>query len=200
MTTPTVPSGNVPATPPGHDPDTEFSPKTVKNIKIAGIAALIAVFAAVAIFIVVKVLNPPPPAFNAGDCVEVVNGGQYAAKIEKADCGSDAALYEVAAYLDDPDAECPSEDYARYEQTGGNQQEYKLCMMLNVADGDCLRMPTIAAGQEKKVACTSDEANVQVTKVIKGTADKSGCPGESAENARVYPDPKRTVCLGRAPV
>ncbi|MFI7673503.1 hypothetical protein [Actinophytocola sp. NPDC049390] len=191
---------STPAVPPPYDPNAEFPPKTVKNVKIAGIAALVTVFAAVAIFIVVKVLNPPAPAFAAGDCVEVVNGGQYAAQIEKVDCGSDAALYEVGVYLDDPDAECPGEDYARYQQTGGNQQSYQLCMMLNVADGDCLEMPMISAGQEKKVACASDEANVAVTKVIEGTADRSGCPAESAENARVYPDPKRTVCLGRAPV
>ena len=183
--------------PPGQNPDGASSSRSSRII-IFGV--LVAIFGAVAIFMVVKVLNPPPPAFTAGDCVEVVSGGRFAAEIEKVDCGSDAALYEVGVYLDDPDADCPSEDYARYQQTGGKQQEYKLCMMLNVAEGDCLSVPMISAGQEEKVACTSDDANVLVTKVIEGTADKSGCPAESAENARVYPDPKRTVCLGRAPV
>lgn len=193
MTTPTVPSSDDIPGIPGPDPG-----DSARGAKIIGLGVLVAVFGAVAIFIVVKVLNPPAPAFNVGDCVEVVSGGQFAARIEKVDCGSDAALYEVGVYLDDPDADCPGDDYARYQQTGGKQQEYKLCMVLNVTDGDCLEVPMISAGQEKKVACTSDEADVQVTDVIEGTADRSACPAEFAENARVYQDPKRTVCLGRA--
>jgi hypothetical protein len=194
MATPTVP--NVPFTPPGHNPDAEPTPSALRII-VFGV--LVAVFGAVAIFVVVKVLHPPAPAFTAGDCVEVVDGGQAAAEIAEVDCGSDTALYEVGVYLDDPDADCPGGDYAHHRQTGGKQQEYKLCMVLNVADGDCLSVPETSAGQEEKVACTSDDANVQVTEVVAGVADRSACPAGSAEHARVYPEPKRTVCLGRAP-
>ena len=195
MTTPTAPpSGNVPGTPPAHDPNTEFSPRTKK---IMGFGVLIAIFGAVAVFIVVKVLNPPAPAYNAGDCIEVVSGGHLAAKVEKADCGAEEAIYKVGVYLDDTKAECPEGDYATFKQSGGKVQNYRLCLVLNAAEGDCLDVPMIGGGQEVKAACTAENANVKVTKVIDGKADKSGCPAEAADNARVYSEPKQTFCLAR---
>ncbi|MFC4852069.1 LppU/SCO3897 family protein [Actinophytocola glycyrrhizae] len=194
MTTPTVPPpGDTPATPPAHDPATAFSPDTHR---IFVIGVLVLVFGGIAAFVVVKLLNPPAPAYSAGDCVQVVEGGRYDAAVEKVGCAEEAALYEVGVYLDDPDEECSSDAYSSYKQTGGNQQEYKLCLMINAAEGDCLRVPTIAMGEEKKVACTSEEANRKVTRVIEGTADQSACDPESAQDARVYPNPKRTVCIG----
>ena len=194
MTTPTVPpAGSVPALPPSHDPETEFSPRTVRII-VFGV--LIAIFGGIAAFVIVKVLNPPPPAYSVGDCVQVVEGGAFDAEVEKVGCGEQAALYEVGVYLDDPDESCPSESYSEYRQTGGKQQEYKLCLMLNAEEGDCLSVPMISAGEEKKVDCTSDDANVRITKLIEGTADESACGAEAAEDARVYPRPERTVCLG----
>jgi hypothetical protein len=128
--------------------------------------------------------------------VEIVEGGRFSAQVEKAGCGDEAALYEVGLYLDDPDGSCPAESYSAYQQSGGRQQEFTLCLMLNAAEGDCLRMPTIALGEEKKVACTDQEANRRVTKVIDGTADGAACDRGSVDDARVYPDPKRTVCIG----
>lgn len=194
MTTPTVPPpGSSPVTPPGPDPSTEFSPRTMRII-VFGV--LIAIFGGVAVFIIVRVLNPPPPAYSVGDCVQVVEGGQFDAEVEKIDCAGDGALYEVGLYLDDPDASCPGESYSSYQQTGGKQQEYKLCLILNAEEGDCLSVPMISMGEEKKVACTSDEANRKVTKLVDGTADKAACDPEYADEARVYPQPKRTVCLG----
>lgn len=194
MTTPTVPpSGNVPFTPPPIDPEPEFSPKTMKII-VFGV--LIAIFGGVAAFIVVKVLNPPAPAYSAGDCIQVVEGGRFDAEVAAVDCAEQGALYEVGLYLDDPGESCPSESYSEYRQTGGKQQEYKLCLMLNAEEGDCLSVPMISAGEEKKVACTSDDANARITKVVEGTADRNACGAEAAEDARVYPQPKRTVCIG----
>lgn len=180
-------------TPAAHDPETEFSPKTM-GIIVFGV--LIAIFGGVAAFIVVKVLNPPAPAYFAGDCVQVVEGGRFDAEVTKVDCAEQDALYEVGLYLDDPDESCPSDAYSEYQQTGGQRQEYKLCLMLNAGEGDCLSVPVIAAGQERKVACTSDDANVKITKVVEGTADENACGADAEENARVYPQPKRTVCLG----
>ncbi len=194
MSTPTVPpTGNLPVVPPPHDPEAEFSPRTMRII-VFGV--LIAIFGGIAAFVVVKVLNPPPPAYSAGDCLQVVEGGRFDAEVEQVDCGEQAALYEVGVYLDDPDASCPSDAYSEYRQTGGKQQEYKLCLMLNAAEGDCLDVPMISAGEEKKVACTSEDANVRITRLIEGTADESACGAGAAEDARVYPQPKRTVCLG----
>lgn len=181
------------AMPPGHVPSAEPSPNSMRII-VFGV--LIAVFGGIAAFIVVKVLNPPPPAYSVGDCVTVVEGGRYSAAVEKLDCAEQDALYEVGLYLDDPEGACPADSYSSYEQTGGRQQQYKLCLMLNAAEGDCLRVPTIALGEEKKVACTSEEANRKVTKVIDGTADNTDCGPDATEEARVYPQPKRTVCLG----
>ncbi|MGB3439257.1 MAG: hypothetical protein WBA97_10955 [Actinophytocola sp.] len=186
MTSPTPPR-------PGNDLSAEFAPKSM-TIIVCGV--LIAIFGGIAAFIVVKVLNPPPPAYGAGDCVKVVDGGRYATEVEKIDCAERDAIYEVGLYLDDPAESCPAESYSSYEQTGGKQHRYKLCLMLNAAPGDCLRVPAIVLGEEKKVACTSDEANRKVTKVIDGAADDAGCGPGSAEDARVYPEPRRTVCLG----
>lgn len=197
MTSSTMPpAGSAPAGPPTHDPNTEFSPRTQRTVKFVVFGALIAVFAGVAAFIAVKALNPPPPAYAAGDCIQVVEGGRFDAEVKKVDCGEMAALYEVGVYLDDPDASCPAESYSKYQQTGGKQQEYQLCLMLNVAEGDCLSVPMISAGEEKKVDCAGGDANVKVTKVVEGTADENACGAEAAEDARVYPQPKRTVCLG----
>jgi hypothetical protein len=194
MTTPTVPpAGNAHVTPPAHDQDTDPSARTMKII-VFGV--LIAIFGGVAAFIVVKVLNPPAPEYSAGDCIQVVEGGRFDAEVEKVDCGEQAALYEVGVYLDDTDGPCPADSYSEYQQTGGKQQEYKLCLMLNATEGDCLSVPMISAGEEKKVACDSDEANVKITRVVDGTADENACGAEAAEDARVYPQPKRTVCIG----
>lgn len=181
MTTPALP-------PPAHDQETEFAPRTMK---IAVFGVLIAIFGGVAAFVVVKVLNPPPPRYVAGDCVQVVESGRHDAEATLVDCARQDARYEVGLYLDDPDEPCPSGAYSEYRRTGGQQQEYKLCLMLNAEEGDCL-----SAGQEKKVACTSDDANVRITRVVEGTTDEDACGAE--ENARVYPQPKRTVCIGPA--
>lgn len=189
MATPTVP-------PPAQDESLEFSPRTKKIITVVVSVILVAIVGGIATFIAVKVLNPPAPAFAAGDCVEVVKGGPYAAEVEKIACGEQAALYEVGLYLDNPDESCPDKVYSSYKQSGGKRQEFRLCLMLNAAEGDCIKVPMISAGQEKKVACASGEANLQVTKVVDGTADKASCDAASVDNARVYPQPKRTVCLG----
>jgi hypothetical protein len=188
MTIPDVPV-------PGHDPSTEADPRAVRII-VAGV--LVTIFGGIAIFIVVKVLNPPPPAFSAGDCVALVQGGLYAGKVEKVGCAQDAALYEVGVYLNDQDTPCPAGSYSSFAPTRGTQQEYRLCLVLNVEAGDCLRVPALAHGVEARVACTGGRANATVTAVLHGTADKAGCGPGSAEAARVYPVPRRTVCL--APV
>lgn len=189
MSTPTV-------QPPAQDDSVEFSPRTKKIIRVVVGVVLVAIFGGIATFIAVKVLNPPPPAYAVGDCVRVVKGGPYQAEVEKIDCGDQEALYEVGLYLESTDESCPDKTYSTYKQSGGKTQEFRLCLMLNAVEGDCLKVPMISAGEEKKVACTSDEANLRVTKLIDGKADKSACDAESVDNARVYPQPKRTVCLG----
>ena len=195
MTNPTVPPpGNAPV-PPGAPEPAEFSPRTKKILTVVMGVVLVAVLGGVAAIVVTRVLDPAPPAYAAGDCVKT-SGGQFHAKVEKADCGDRNTVYEVGLYLDDPDADCPAESYASYEQTGGKQDEFKLCLVLNAAEGDCFSTPTISLGEEKKVDCANDKANRRVTAVVDGTADKAACTPESVENARVYPDPKRTVCLG----
>jgi hypothetical protein len=193
MPSPTAPNpGGPPSFPPDPEPAAEFSATT----RIIVFGVLIAIFGGIAAFVIVKVLNPPAPAYSAGDCVRVVEGGRFDAEVEQVDCAQDGALYEVGVYLEDPDQSCPAESYSSYQQTGGRQQEYKLCLVLNAEEGDCLDVPTIALGQEKQVACTSDEANRKVTRVVEGTADESACDPEYVDEARVYPQPERTVCLG----
>ncbi|WP_306749534.1 LppU/SCO3897 family protein [Saccharothrix yanglingensis] len=159
---------------------------------------LVAVIGGVAAIIATRVLNPAPPTYAAGDCVKT-GGGQFHATVEKVDCGDRGAVHEVGLYLDDPDADCPAESYSSYEQTGGKEDEFKLCLVLNASEGDCFSIPTISLGEEKKVDCGSDEANRRVTEVVDGTADKAACASDSVENARVYPAPERTVCLGPVP-
>jgi hypothetical protein len=188
-----LPTGNAPVAPPPYEPETEPAPKTMRII-VFGV--LVAIFGGIAAFVVVKVLNPPAPEYAAGDCVQVVEGGRFDAEVERVDCGAQTALYEVGVYLDSADEACPAGSYSEYRQSGGRQQEYKLCLMINAAEGDCLSVPMISAGEEKKVACASDEANLRITKVVEGTADESACGAGAAEDARVYPQPKRTVCTG----
>lgn len=197
MTNPTAPpSGGAPV-PPGSPEPVEFSPRTKKVLTAVIGVVLVAVIGGVAAIIATRALNPAPPAYAAGDCVKT-GGGQFHATVEKADCGDPGAVYEVGLYLDDPDADCPAESYSSYKQTGGKQDEFKLCLVLNAAEGDCFSTPTISLGEEKKVDCADDEANRRVTGVVDGTADKAACAPGSVEHARVYPDPKLTVCLGPA--
>lgn len=189
MTFPIVPpTGDLPILPPEQD--------SSRSVWIMVLGILVTIFGGVAIIIVVRVLNPPLPAFASGDCVRVVDGDGYSAKAEKIDCDEDDALYEIGIYMDKPDGSCPSDAYSSYQQSGGRQQEFTLCFMLNATEGDCLSIPAIAMGEEKKVACDSDEANRRVTKIIDGKADKNACTPNSANDARVYPQPERTVCLG----
>ena len=129
---------------------------------------------------------------NVGDCIKVNDGSATDADIEKIDCNSDEAVYKVAVTLDDSSGTCPKGDYTSYSQGGRRTADVTLCLMLNAKEGDCFNLT--ADNDPVTAGCAA--AEFQVSKVLDGATDGSGCP-ESSFPPQVYPEPKPVVmCLG----
>ncbi|MEV8438541.1 hypothetical protein AB0425_14280 [Actinosynnema sp. NPDC051121] len=138
-----------------------------------------------------------PSGAEPGDCIKVVSAGITDADVEKIDCSSPEAAFKVAANLDSSADSCPDGDYAEYSDSGGRRSNgFKLCLMLNAAEGDCFKQEgSIVAAKTTKVTCDSS-ATYKVGKVIAGRADENGC--ESGETVSVYSQPATTICLTEA--
>ncbi|TQM81454.1 hypothetical protein FHX81_3819 [Saccharothrix saharensis] len=138
-----------------------------------------------------------PAGAEPGDCIKVVSASVTDADVEKVDCSSAEAAFKVAANLDSSSDSCPDGDYAEYSDSGGRRSDgFKLCLMLNAAEGDCFKQEgTIVAGKTTKVTCDSS-ATYKVGKVIAGRADENEC--ESGDTVSVYSQPATTICLTEA--
>ncbi|MFE9743767.1 hypothetical protein ACFYOT_02570 [Saccharothrix saharensis] len=138
-----------------------------------------------------------PAGAEAGDCIKVVSASATDADVEKVDCSSAEAAFKVAANLDSSNDSCPDGDYAEYSDTGGRRSDgFKLCLMLNAAEGDCFKQEgSIVAAKTTKVTCDSS-ATYKVGKVIAGRADENEC--ESGDTVSVYSQPATTICLTEA--
>jgi hypothetical protein len=177
----------------------QFPPPPAKSTS-RGAKALVTVVALGIVGIVVAGVVASitgPSGAEPGECIKVVSAGVTDADVEKIDCSSTEAAFKVAANLDSSADSCPDGDYAEYSDSGGRRSNgFKLCLMLNAAEGDCFKQEgSIVAAKTTKVTCDSS-ATYKVAKVIAGRADENEC--ESGETVSVYSQPATTICLTEA--
>ncbi|HEY8374370.1 MAG TPA: hypothetical protein VIL00_16670 [Pseudonocardiaceae bacterium] len=161
------------------------------------VRVIVSVAAAILVLVVgfVSSLNDPRQA-EVGDCARIT-GPRDDPEYTKLDCSDNEAIYQVAKVLDDSDAECPEGEYDELvmEETRGSG--YKLCLMPNLSEGDCISEgkdedgPSVVKGN-----CDASGA-LRVAKVIKGQNDSSLCLAEEAI-VLSYAEPPVTYCLKEA--
>ncbi|GAA5158882.1 MULTISPECIES: LppU/SCO3897 family protein [Amycolatopsis] len=130
-----------------------------------------------------------------GDCLNVK---EFKDRVEpaKVDCGDQAANVKVGVRLDDDNASCPAGDYDEYSVSG--RGSYKLCLMLNAREGECLANFSSLTQGYKRVNCGDPAAEVKIVRVADGKADDSACQGTDARAAITYSQPATTVCLAES--
>jgi hypothetical protein len=137
-------------------------------------------------------LTSSPDNAAVGECLNVK---QFKQGVEptKVDCNDPSANVKIALRLDD-NGTCPGNNYDEYS-VSGHGSNYKLCLMLNAHDGDCFSNVTTSSTEGyKRVPCTDPTADVQILKVVNGTANESACQGLNDDGALTYPNPPTTLC------
>jgi hypothetical protein len=191
------PPGQYPPPPgqPGFPPAPPAPPKKSKAGRFIGLGIGLVVLIGVVIAGVVAFTNSPASS-NVGDCLtitEFTSGGEDPVK---ADCADVNANVKIGAKLDSASDECPGgaeSPYDTYSVTG--RSSYKLCLMVNAKQGDCLANLTSKTQGYKKVPCTDPTGEAEVVKVVEGQADKNACGTDENVIAVAYPEPARTMCF-----
>ncbi|WP_367132912.1 collagen-like protein [Saccharothrix sp. HUAS TT1] len=178
---------------PGYPQQLPPPPKRTSTGAKALVAVVVLGIVGVVVAGVLAGINGPAGA-EPGECIKIVSAGVTDADVEKVECSSPEAAFRVAAHLDSSADSCPDGDYAEYSDSGGRRSDgFKLCLMLNAAEGDCFKQEgTIVAAKTTKVTCDSS-ATYKVGKVIGGVADENEC--ESGNTVSVYSQPATTICL-----
>jgi len=133
-----------------------------------------------------------PDTAAVGDCLNVkeFTEGSEPAKVA---CTDPSANVKVAVKLDSSDAQCPDNSYDEYSVSGSGA--YKLCLIPNDKDGDCLaNFGSDTTKGYQRVDCADPTAEVKVVKIVAGVADQSACDGTDATLYVTYPQPKSTYC------
>jgi hypothetical protein len=177
---------------PGFPPPPPKKSKTGTIIKF-GVAAVVAI---VVIVVGIVSFSSSPASSNVGDCLtitEFTRGGDDPAK---ADCNDPNANVKIAEKLESASDECPGGSDAGYDTYSvSGRSSYKLCLMINAKQGDCLANFTSQTQGYKKVACTDPTKDGELVKVVDGQADKNVCEGTEATRVAVYPKPATTMCV-----
>jgi hypothetical protein len=138
-------------------------------------------------------LTSSPDNAAVGDCLNVKEFKQGAVPTKVA-CNDPSANVKIAIRLDDNNASCTGGgNYDEYSVSASGTN-YKLCLVLNAHDGDCFANVTNSTQGYKRVPCTDPTAEVQILKVVTGTADESACKGLNYNGALTYPTPPTTLC------
>jgi hypothetical protein len=161
---------------------------------IVGGIAIVVVLAGI-VFGAINFLKSPATS-SAGDCLaitEFTRGGDDPAK---ADCNDPKANVKIAKKLDSSSDECPGGSDAGYDTYSvSGRSSYKLCLMINAKQGDCLANFTSQTKGYVKVPCTDPSKDGELVKVVTGQADKNVCEGTDATRVAVYPEPATTMCV-----
>ncbi|GAA5068115.1 hypothetical protein GCM10023318_58140 [Nocardia callitridis] len=157
-----------------------------------GIAAVLLIVVIGGIFGLRTVFRSDGQKIEAGQCAKLA-GSTYKPEFAIKECTDPEANYVVAERLDSGSADCATEDYASYYQTG--KSGYTVCLRLNVAEGDCVDAGTMAAST--KIACTASGADYKIGKIVQGSATPSACGADyTADEVIAYPKPDpMTLCL-----
>jgi hypothetical protein len=178
----------VPMAPGGYGP-----PPVAKKSKARWIRILLPIVVIVVGGVLAAVnYTQSPDSSNVGDCLTV---SQFKKGVEptKAACSDPAANVLIGAKLDNGTGSCPDGDYDEYSVTG--RTSYKLCLVINAKQGDCLSNFLSDTEGYKKVPCTDPTVDAEVVKAVAGTADENQCEGTDATHAAVYSQPATTLCL-----
>ncbi|GAB2746489.1 LppU/SCO3897 family protein [Amycolatopsis magusensis] len=185
--------------PPPGQPDGGFGappPPAPKKNKALGLLLKIGVPVLVVLVAgVIGILNfvDSPATSNVGDCLNVT---QFNSTTEptKADCASPEANLRIGAKLDGSSGACPAGGtYDEYTVSG--RGSYKLCLVLNVKQGECVANFSAGETGYKRVPCTDPSAEVEFLKVAEGVVDEALCEGTEAEKVLTYPQPATTLCF-----
>lgn len=194
---PPPPGGYLPPLPP------ELKPKTGRTIAIAAVSVVAVVVIGIGSLVAFFVVTTDASRAKAGDCIDFIVekapkageqvGQAYAQKIG---CEEEAAAYEVGVRLDNPNTACPSDVYAYYFQEGGPFGKFKLCLIPNVAEGDCF---VESQTKTDRFACTQGKRTdaIKVLRVVEGAADENRCADIAGKEvyALTYPTPPTTICF-----
>jgi hypothetical protein len=187
---PSGPGGAPPASYPTPPPPPAPVGKKSSTGTIIKIVLGVVVIGVVAVFAIMN-WGKSASSSQAGDCIKVNTASSTNADVEKIDCNSKDAAYKVASTQDDASASCPEGNYVSYTETGSG--DLLLCLTLNAKEGDCFESGTDA---DTRVECTDPKATFMVTKIISGTTDMAGCPGEGDKQGYAYTKPDLVQCFG----
>jgi hypothetical protein len=191
------PPGQFPPPPgqvPGQFPPAPPVPKKSKTgaiIRFAVIGVVVIVAAVIGIISFTK----SPASANAGDCLSVTEFTR-GSDPTKADCNDPKANVKIAVKLDKASDDCPggsNAGYDTYSVTG--RSSYKLCLMINAKQGDCLANFSSQTKGYVKVPCSDPTKDSELVKVVEGQASESVCDGTEATRVAVYPQPPTTMCV-----
>ncbi|MCX4097231.1 hypothetical protein [Nocardia sp. alder85J] len=139
---------------------------------------------------------------KVGDCV-ALSGSSFDVKVQKISCGDPATVYKVGSVSADSGA-CPGPDYESVTTTGGHRNS-KICLELNVQQGDCVDMDKLSASSKKIDCATAARAGsgigtttyIKIGRIIDGSTTRTDCGADFGENDTiVYPQPNpRVLCL-----
>ena len=133
-----------------------------------------------------------PDSSQAGECLKVT---EFTTGVtpDKADCNDAAANVKIGARLDNSADKCPEGMYDEYEVTGGS--DYRLCLVINAKQGDCLTGFQSRTAGYRKVPCSDPAKDAELVKVVDGQEGEAVCEGTDATDYRSYSQPKLTLCI-----
>jgi hypothetical protein len=181
--------GPPPGMPYGPPPGTPVK-TSKKAVLLRALVAVVAIAVIGTIAIVSFAKSPDNAA--AGDCLNVKQFKE-GSEPDKVACTDPAANVKIAVKLDGSAGSCPEGDYDQYSVSG--RDSYKLCLIPNDKEGDCLANFTSKTTEGyKHVTCADTTAEVKLVKIAQGVADQAGCDGTDATIYLTYSDPKSTYC------
>ncbi|UMP06027.1 hypothetical protein [Amycolatopsis sp. EV170708-02-1] len=131
---------------------------------------------------------------QAGECLSVTEFSRAADEPKKADCGAQEANVKIAARVGGGES-CPEGDYDTISMSG--RISYKLCLIVNANQGDCLTGFKSDTAGYQKVSCTDPAKDAELVKIA-NVADKASCEGTEATAVAVYSTPPTTICIKTA--
>jgi hypothetical protein len=186
--------------PPPGQPGFPPVPPAPKKSKARFIGLGVGIIVVIAVVVVgIISFTKSPASSNVGDCLTITEFTSGGDDPVKAECGDAKANVKIAAKLDSASEDCPSGTdgagggYDTYSVSG--RSSYKLCLMINAKQGDCLANFTSKTQGYMKVPCTDPTKDGELVKVVDGQADKNLCEGTEANYAVAYPKPATTMCV-----
>ncbi|WP_228688243.1 LppU/SCO3897 family protein [Amycolatopsis keratiniphila] len=131
---------------------------------------------------------------QAGDCLSVTEFSRAADDPKQIDCGAPEANVKVAARVGGGES-CPEGGYDSVSMSG--RISYKLCLMPNVKQGDCLKGYISQTAGYQKVSCTDPAKDAELVKIA-NVSDEGTCEGTEAKRVATYSTPPTTYCIKTA--